>query len=899
MSNKTGPRARKPVAKTPARAPQPKQASPEAAAQPLPWWRQVLHEPLAVCLVPAVMFRPWLDGITYPTDNFYFVWFLALLFSIWAVRLLLTGYAIRFGRPILLLAAFFIVAVLTGLGTVQVNATYRMILVWAGYFFLFVLVTNGLRTRVGVGIVLGAFAVVYFAECVWSLLHFHYVLPFVRQMIRDDPRLLVQFFGSPDLTAELAHRLNTNRAFGSMLFPNALGAFLIMGIPFAFAGTVHGWHAFVVAWRGRREAQKGSESIQSRRLLWSVVIGVAAFVVMAGAGFFLFTFAKSMSDPGYRWNQDIGLLFVLVVFVPLVLAAIPLLTTRFHGPLLCGLLVRAVGFPVVLLLGLVNLWLTYSRGAMIGLTLAAVLTAALFLLGQGKARRAARIAAAVLIAAVSVGVAAGTATWAQEDQVPLPDMPKPATAIPLERDAKAVPVVPGDPRIDVKGRALGVSDLTNLGSLRNRLSYWQTGLVMAKANWWKGVGLGNFRTAYPRYQPLDAADVKMAHNDYLQTLCETGVFGLLAFAAFWGYFAVWGAVRIVKEGQGLERLILAGLYAGVLALLAHSVVDFNFYNPSLAFYLFLLTGVFYVMAAPQDAAPKRKAIHQVIAVPFLVAAALTAGMTLRVYLTDFVLGGSQVFNVGNNKVLMAKQRVGEFFLREVRPDRPKGSPAAESVMTLAQLMPLRSHLESFGQIWVPPATPGGRNRRLGPNESVPPNAFLVVTNPVLARQMAIATIENWLQVIITADGIFPYDPEVAAHLVTWYDLLLECVDDAHKRQGYTLEFLKWAKESVERSPLQSWHHEWYARALWLRAHLETGAAKEPYLRKAIEEFRVATELYPSSSIGMRQYAEALTNFGEYLKRTGKAAEGNKAIAEARNAIERSEHIVSIRGTRLH
>ncbi len=44
-------------------------------------------------------------------------------------------------------------------------------------------------------------------------------------MIADPRQLLIQF-STPELTPELAHRLNINRAFGSFLFANALAAFL-------------------------------------------------------------------------------------------------------------------------------------------------------------------------------------------------------------------------------------------------------------------------------------------------------------------------------------------------------------------------------------------------------------------------------------------------------------------------------------------------------------------------------------------------------------------------------------------------------------------------------------------------------------------------------------------------
>ncbi|HEO70104.1 MAG TPA: hypothetical protein ENN80_02500, partial [Candidatus Hydrogenedentes bacterium] len=303
-------------AKPSGNAPEP--AAPVRDEAALPLWRQVLREPIAMCLVVPIALRPWLDGITYPTDNFYFLWYLALLFAIWSVRLLLRGEALRFGKPIALFAAFFVIAVLTGLGTVEVYTTYRMLLMWAMYFFLFILVTNGIRTRLAAAILLGAFALVYLAESLWGLLHLHYVLPFVRHLVKAQPGLLVQYFGTEELTPELAHRLNTNRAFGSLLFPNALGAFLVLGIPYALAGSIRGICEFLTAWRDR--ASSVAAIPVARRVLHAVLVGATAFVVTGAAAFFLFTFFAFFAYEGEPWSEHMAAFSLYVIALPLALS---------------------------------------------------------------------------------------------------------------------------------------------------------------------------------------------------------------------------------------------------------------------------------------------------------------------------------------------------------------------------------------------------------------------------------------------------------------------------------------------------------------------------------------------------------------------------------------------------
>ncbi|MDQ1256197.1 MAG: O-antigen ligase protein [Candidatus Hydrogenedentes bacterium] len=951
-------------------------------------WRRVLREPFALCLLVPIILRPWLDGITYPTDNFYFLWYLAFLTAVWAVGLFLKGGGLRFGRPMALMSAFLGVALLTGLGTIQVNETYRMVLMWIGYLFLFVLVTNGVHSRQGVGILLGGFVLVCIAESFWSLLHLSYVLPYVRQMVNADPRLLVQYFGTEQLTPELAHRLNTNRAFGTMLFPNALGAFLVLGIPYALAGTLRGGYALWTAIHAQQgpegntarldrsrvlthtglalvvalvaafaaglllfaltaaieaqselpflimlvvfilldvilqaafarltaaETSKTAASIPSRYFIHALLVRGISLLALGAAAFFLFTFFAVFAYEGQNWMAHRFAFTFYVFLLPSLLAAGPFLVTRFWGPRFCGYTIRAIAFPLMFALEVIALWLTYSRGAMLGLALASMVTLALLAWSHVSHARAAKFAAnavsvLVVLVAVVAGLSAGSFSYAQvglpssatrpdpaaQPVVAVPEVAgAPATA-PSPQPAEAAPAAQGDAQIAIGGRRLGVKDLTNTGSLEQRLSYWRTGWVIAKNHFWTGVGWGNFRTAYPKYQPLDAADVKMAHNDYLQTLCETGIFGLIAFLAFWTYFLVWGARRIVRETDLGERLVLAGLYAGVLAFLLHSVVDFNFYNPSLAFFLSLLTGCFYVYSAQDAPPPPKKLSHQFVALPFLIAAALVSGMALRVYLPEFILGGRQYINVGNDKVRMMKYRLGEFFLKEVGPRKPGDPPCHESVEAIVQLIPLRSQLESFGDIWVAASTPGGRNRRLAPGEPVPPNSFLVVTDPEMARKVALEAIERWIKQIEIADSIFPHHPEIAAHLVAWYDLLCSVTADPEKQREYIGEYVRWAKAGLDRSPEQSWYHEWYGKALWLRANIETGAEKDADLRKGLEEFRLSMLLYPSSSMALAQFADAQQKFGEYLVKTDRQEEGQRFLNRAEINRKRSEEIEAIK-----
>jgi O-antigen ligase len=96
-----------------------------------------------------------------------------------------------------------------------------------------------------------------------------------------------------------------------------------------------------------------------------------------------------------------------------------------------------------------------------------------------------------------------------------------------------------------------------------------------------GVGVGNFQDIFPLYQPAAVGQVfyDYAHNDYLQLLAETGILGF-AFL-MWAFSSVlYAAGRFWHKAMGEQRVWLAGVLAGVVAMALHSLVDFNVHIPA-------------------------------------------------------------------------------------------------------------------------------------------------------------------------------------------------------------------------------------------------------------------------------------------------------------------------------
>jgi O-antigen ligase len=828
-------------------------------------------------LATLAILRAWSDGITYPTNNTYFLWAILICFAIWTMRLSLNGGAFRHGIPTLLLGGFLIIALLTAFDTVQVDATYRTFLFWVGHFFLFLLAANAVRTRRAIAIVLGGFLLAQLTHAVWGYLHYEYVLPSVRRQVAENPTFLQDVFGADELNPELAHRLNVNRAFGSFLFPNALAAFLICGIPFVISEAVRSVASVRQALGRWRAATTHLEDKQTR-LLRAVGAGTALFALLALTGWYTYTLVYEVATDRLDWWSQPGLSILFIGLLPLLASLGYALAINAFGIRIGSQFLSAATMPVILLFQFVSLWLTYSRGGYLALAGALVLGGALLYMARMREGRhgpqlsaATKLMLVLVVAAFAVSLVAPT-LHAQQ-QAPAP------TASQDFSDA-----------IQEEGKFLTASDLANPASFKLRLSYWRTGLSMATHNFWSGVGLGNFGTVYPKYQLPGAAEVKAAHNDYLQAWCETGIFGALTFCGFWLYFAVWGAFRIVREADRHARWTLTGLYAGVMAFLAHAMADFNFFNPSLVFFVFLLAGVFYAYAAVDEVSRGQVAWHQYVSIPLLIVLAMTAGASARVYVADSTLSGDGMWSVGDLRDLSRKLGTAQQLLDIA--DEPANTRQLP-VVAVSQLSPFvqsRAVLETFAELRV--AVPGDAQatRPLSADQPVPSNALAVIRNRAKAKEEFTAGIEDWMGRLRMSDAIYPHSPHVAGVLYQANLLLQHHVASPDLRQKYVLQAVDWAQKAVERSPEQNWFHRWLGEAYWLRANVEQGAGSARYYQLGLEEMRRACELYPSSAELWRSYATMLTRMAEAVAKGDDPARAEALQREAKDALDRAQSL---------
>ena len=133
--------------------------------------------------------------------------------------------------------------------------------------------------------------------------------------------------------------------------------------------------------------------------------------------------------------------------------------------------------------------------------------------------------------------------------------------------ALALPFIPGaiwERVLDTRNYTLERSE-----TLRARLMYWEEGANILADHWLLGIGIGN-QTELPRrlssrvYMPPNST----AHNEYLQSLLETGLLGFPILAAFIFVLAqqARAAERRFRHADDLPTVLM--LRAARVALLA-------------------------------------------------------------------------------------------------------------------------------------------------------------------------------------------------------------------------------------------------------------------------------------------------------------------------------------------
>ncbi|MGH9359916.1 MAG: O-antigen ligase family protein [Terriglobia bacterium] len=130
-----------------------------------------------------------------------------------------------------------------------------------------------------------------------------------------------------------------------------------------------------------------------------------------------------------------------------------------------------------------------------------------------------------------------------------------------------------------------------------RLSFWQGSLGLIREHPIMGIGLGAFQWAFSHFQTTWLNfTVDHAHNDYVEIVTETGFLGAaLLFIPILGLL-----VRMVHsfltDSRRYRPSITLGCIGATLALLIHSVTDFNLHVPANALVFAVVLGIGYKAA---------------------------------------------------------------------------------------------------------------------------------------------------------------------------------------------------------------------------------------------------------------------------------------------------------------
>ncbi|HLB12883.1 MAG TPA: O-antigen ligase family protein, partial [Dehalococcoidia bacterium] len=211
------------------------------------------------------------------------------------------------------------------------------------------------------------------------------------------------------------------------------------------------------------------------------------------------------------------------------------------------------------------LLMTLSRGGFLGLAGASVLIAVL----RGWVSRRILLAALVAGLLLALGLSYGL--------VPVPGAEEGG---PLDEFGVF------DPR--------GIRASPQNWSVVERMALWYSAWNIWQDHPWLGIGIGNFKEAYPDYAlPGWELGQEHAHNYYLNILTETGVVGLTAYLVFLGSLFLYAA-RCLKgalaRGWGLRTGLAMALLSTVLALSIHNFFD-NIYVHGMLVQIGLLLGL--------------------------------------------------------------------------------------------------------------------------------------------------------------------------------------------------------------------------------------------------------------------------------------------------------------------
>jgi O-antigen ligase len=125
-----------------------------------------------------------------------------------------------------------------------------------------------------------------------------------------------------------------------------------------------------------------------------------------------------------------------------------------------------------------------------------------------------------------------------------------------------------------------------------RTRVWKETLALAADYPLVGSGLGTFEEVFQKYRTfLPQVAINSVHNDYLQFLSELGIigFGIAALAMMTVFISA--ARAVFRSVDSSTRSLAVACLTSLVAILIHSLTDYNLYIPANAMLVAWIAGI--------------------------------------------------------------------------------------------------------------------------------------------------------------------------------------------------------------------------------------------------------------------------------------------------------------------
>jgi O-antigen ligase len=177
--------------------------------------------------------------------------------------------------------------------------------------------------------------------------------------------------------------------------------------------------------------------------------------------------------------------------------------------------------------------------------------------------------------------------------------------------AAAAVVAPQDARERVSRMMQGQKTVVREGVVVSqgdeRPYLWKSGIEVIRHNPVCGVGLKNFRKAYPRYLPYKPLkNFNHAHNNFIHLGAETGLAGLCAFVMMIGAY-LWYIIQKVRAVPPKTRSFgfaaVMGVFGAFIAFLTAGLFEYNFGDSEVAMLFWFLLAAPFVLTRGDEKTP--------------------------------------------------------------------------------------------------------------------------------------------------------------------------------------------------------------------------------------------------------------------------------------------------------